>query len=83
MALPSTQIASQFLAHLNKQPLFELTFCKLLTFVKFQTLINLINQCFTSRCFELLQNQFLRIVGEIDFDQSLLHLPLPSKLCIL
>ena len=68
MALPSIQIASQFLAHLNEHPLFELTFCKLLMFVKFQTLINLINQCFTSRCSELLQNQFLRMVGEIDFD---------------
>ena len=66
MALPSTQIASQFPVHLNEQPLFELIFCKLLTLVKFQTLINLINQCFTSRCFEVLQNQFLRMVGEID-----------------
>ena len=68
MTLPSDQIASQFPVHLNEHTLFELTFYKLLALVKFQTLINLINQCFTSRCFELLQNQFLRMVDAIDFD---------------
>ena len=55
MALPSTQTASQFIAHLNEHLLFELIFCRLLTFVKFQTFMNLINQCFTRRCFELRQ----------------------------